>query len=337
MGTSTTSACTSRHTCHCIFRLLLLFSTGSIVTRRTKKCLGTFTQQQETAPKRNKNELSVVDAIMYNGEPVVQLRLELLYDVVDQFYITESPVTFSGQPKPLHSERHRKDFTPYQDKITWLVYEPSANISNAWIREYEQREFAIKKMQQDVYNKKLQKPFVVLNTDCDELVNPKLIDLMQPGGPYYQDVINHAMYLEMDWFSYNLQWKKAGKWDSGHVLPGSKLIQGFYTLQNQRAGRRKRHESKIPDAGWHLGYFLSVDDISGKLEAFSHQEFNKPRWKNREWILRCIRDGIDLFDRNIWAEKLLACNITCMSSIPIALQNFHDEVVTKQNFTFDYR
>jgi beta-1,4-mannosyl-glycoprotein beta-1,4-N-acetylglucosaminyltransferase len=299
----------------------------------TKKC----TQDQNGVLKRKKNELPVVDTIMYNGEPVVLVRLELLYEVVDHFYITESLTTFSGQRKPLYSEQHQEDFFPYQDKITWLVYQPSANITSPWGRESEQREFAVKKMQEDVYNQELASPFLVLNTDCDELINPKLIDLMQPGGPYYSDVIDHPMYLEMDWFSYNLHWKKAGKWDSGHVLPGLKLIQGFYTLQNQRDWRLQRHGPKIPDAGWHLGYFLSVDNISRKLEAFSHQEFNRPRWKNPEWILRCILDGIDLFNRNDRAERLMACNTSCTNSIPIALQRFHDEVVTKQNVTFDNR
>eukprot|EP00984_Skeletonema_dohrnii_P001709 scaffold565_cov79-Skeletonema_dohrnii-CCMP3373.AAC.1 len=129
-------------------------------------------------------------------------------------------------------------------------------------------------MRSDVEDKRLSTPFVVVNTDGDELVNPKILADMQPGRPLHYQVVNQAMHLQMDFFYYNANWKR-GVWAMGHVLPGEKLLTGEYSLNTFRSGRKK-HQPFIPEAGWHLSYFLSIDEIINKIESFSHQEFNKP-------------------------------------------------------------
>jgi len=275
---------------------------------------------------RKKNELPIVDAIMYHGEPILLVRLELLYDVVDRFYITESTVTHSGNPKPLYSKQQLDDFAPYQDKITWLIYEPSKNIRDAWAREKEQRDFALTQMRSDVEDKRLKTPFVVVNTDGDELVNPKILTDMQPGRPWHSQVVNQAMHLQMDFFYYNANWKR-GVWAMGHVLPGEKLLTGEYSLNTFRSGRKK-HQPFIPEAGWHLSYFLSIDEIINKIESFAHQEFNKPRIKNRDWITNCIRNGTDIYGRG--TGQMTPYNTT---NLPLPIRRFHQDVVARQNIT----
>lgn len=278
-----------------------------------------------------KNELPIVDSIMYNGESIILVRLELLYDVVDRFYITESTRTHSGKPKPIFSKQRPEDFAPYLDKITWLVYEPSDNVTNPWTLEQEQREFAVTQMRSDVENKTLSVPFVVVNTDGDELVNPKLLKDMQPGGPWNDTVVNQQMYLQMDWFSYNANWKKNGNWTQGHVLPGEKLLTGEYSLNTFRDWRKAKRGPFLTEAGWHCTYFLSIEEIVRKIESFAHQEYNKPRWKNKDRIKDCIRNGKELFGRSWWAEQMMPYDST---NLPLPIQHFHQNVVAKQNITF---
>lgn len=68
----------------------------------------------------------IIDCIMYNGEPILQARLEMLNDFIDRFYITESLVTHSGQKKEkLFMEINSDFFKPYKNKITWHIYEPT--------------------------------------------------------------------------------------------------------------------------------------------------------------------------------------------------------------------
>ena len=97
------------------------------------------------------------------------------------------------------------------------------------------------------------------------------------------------------------------------------------------------HQS-IPDAGWHLTYFLSVEDIQQKLESFSHQEYNKPWIKNRDHIIEVLRNGTELLGRHhIWREQVDPFwpeNIT--SLLPLPIQEFHRSVVQQQGNILPY-
>jgi beta-1,4-mannosyl-glycoprotein beta-1,4-N-acetylglucosaminyltransferase len=53
----------------------------------------------------------------------------------------------------------------------------------------------------------------------------------------------------------------------------------------------------IQDAGWHFSYLGGVEKIIQKLEAFAHQEYNKPEYKDPERIKNAIANGDDIFGR----------------------------------------
>jgi len=230
-------------------------------------------QHDQQRQQKNENKVLVIDSIMYNGEPVLLTRLELLYDVVDFFYITESNVTHSGQPKPLYGQQllSQGKLHKYQDKLTFLLYDPAITTDKKnWGRENGQRKFAADRMKQDfqTYYSKQQK-IVIINTDVDELPNPHAIREFQEGGKHHVAATTSHMYLEMEWFSYNCFWKKRGKWSQGHTIPGYKLWEGV-SLQTFRDWRKIKKASPshfIKNGGWHLTYFLSIEDIQRKLES----------------------------------------------------------------------
>ena len=61
---------------------------------------------------------------MYNGEDVIFTRFDILYDVVDRFYVTEGATSFSGNRKErLFKDVNAESFAPYQDKIRWVIYD----------------------------------------------------------------------------------------------------------------------------------------------------------------------------------------------------------------------
>lgn len=51
-------------------------------------------------------------------------------------------------------------------------------------------------------------------------------------------------------------------------------------------------------AGWHLSYFMPVEDIQRKLESFCHREGDKAEIKDRQHIIESIREGRDLLGRD---------------------------------------
>jgi hypothetical protein len=95
----------------------------------------------------------VIDVISFNGEfDMLELRLNILGDVVDQFIITEGRSTFAGNPKELTFDIEK--FKPWKDKIKYFVIEDeysdeeveAARVSKytighpRWMHEFLQKE-----------------------------------------------------------------------------------------------------------------------------------------------------------------------------------------------------
>ena len=53
--------------------------------------------------------------------------------------------------------------------------------------------------------------------------------------------------------------------------------------------------------GWHCSCFGGVDRIIDKLEAYAHQQYNRPKYKDKKVIEELIRDKKDPIFR--WKKK----------------------------------
>jgi len=74
-----------------------------------------------------------------NEFDLLEIRLHELAQVVDRFVIAESPVTFTGRPKPLHFLDNRARFAAFADKIIHIVVDDQPVTDSAWEREWHQR------------------------------------------------------------------------------------------------------------------------------------------------------------------------------------------------------
>jgi beta-1,4-mannosyl-glycoprotein beta-1,4-N-acetylglucosaminyltransferase len=101
----------------------------------------------------------IYDIFSYNGEAdLLEIRLNILNDFVDQFIICEAPTTFSGKPKPLYYLQQEERYAKWKDKIKYYpinenyspeeiaLAENSPNTKGAehWKHEFLQKE-SIKK------------------------------------------------------------------------------------------------------------------------------------------------------------------------------------------------
>jgi beta-1,4-mannosyl-glycoprotein beta-1,4-N-acetylglucosaminyltransferase len=55
---------------------------------------------------------------------------------------------------------------------------------------------------------------------------------------------------------------------------------------------------KILNGGWHLSYFGDKYFIQNKINNFSHQELNLPKWTDLEKIEKRIQNSTDLYNRD---------------------------------------
>lgn len=118
---------------------------------------------------------------MFNGEfDLLEIRLNILNDYVDEFIIVEAPTTFSGLPKPLYYEENKLRYAKWAHKIKYFVInenyskaeiafaESSPNTQGAahWKHEFLQKESIHKALLHlDDFD-------LVFIGDCDEIWNP---------------------------------------------------------------------------------------------------------------------------------------------------------------------
>ena len=81
----------------------------------------------------------VFDCFLYNGEPILDLRLQCLGPHVDRFVIVESALTFKGDAKP---PRFRGEMAgPWAHKVDYVLLgaDDHDGCHSAWDREALQR------------------------------------------------------------------------------------------------------------------------------------------------------------------------------------------------------
>jgi beta-1,4-mannosyl-glycoprotein beta-1,4-N-acetylglucosaminyltransferase len=237
---------------------------------------------------------------------MLECRLKFLYPYVDYFVISECNYTHSGKRKELNYLKNLNRFKNYSDKIIYLPYIVSDQDYQKW--NFNQRE--ILDLSSDFWNlERAQRNFIlngiehfsdndiVFITDLDEIINPfnftEIINRVQQQG-------NCALIQRM--FYYNLSVESEIRWASCGVATKKEM---FRLGPNYvRSSSYSDPTKVIWDGGWHMSYFMNPEQIKNKLENFAHQEYNEAHWKDLNRIQDCIKDGKDLFNRDIkWIKS----------------------------------
>ncbi len=231
--------------------------------------------------------MKVYDCFMFNDElDLLQLRLNFLYDAVDYFVIVESRQTLSGQPKPLYFFENKHLFSSFSNKIIYV--EAPSNKLPVWKYEYFQRN-CIK-----LGLKNCQDYDLIHISDVDEIIDIKsLVPLL---GSVPQPVL---VKVTMFYYWFNL--KTNDEWYYN-------LIGRWKDLKHQDIGERfvsypllfKKWKASKTCMGWHFSYLFGKDvkRYQNKIKSFSHQEYNKSYYLDEKRILKCVKLGVDLFERS---------------------------------------
>jgi hypothetical protein len=227
-----------------------------------------------------------IDSFLFNGDPIVKLRLQYLAPHVDRFYVCEQRYTYQGERKAiLYTEFYDEWFEPYRDKVT-IVIDETAPESNAWKNEYKHRNYM------KPYLLKEPGPWICTIADCDEIPDARVVT--QERQTLYERASMGPVYFQQDTFYYNLQWfmeviRRA------FCVTDKLLATNPATLQDYRD--KKVQPGGFLLCGWHLSYCMSKEDIRRKLKSFAHTEYSGEEWANLKHIQECIEKGVDLFRR----------------------------------------
>jgi beta-1,4-mannosyl-glycoprotein beta-1,4-N-acetylglucosaminyltransferase len=247
----------------------------------------------------------------FNELDLLEIRLELLHEIVDYFVIVESNKTHSNLNKDYLLEENLSSFDRYKHKIIYIketfpekifeyekrqetskkdiIYnqiislfeEDSENdlkLFETFARDYLQREY-IKMGLTDAEDDD-----IILISDLDEIPHPSIVKKIKSEKLYDRCVM-------MDCHNFFINNLCHTNWYGTVTTSFSETKNKSLTkIRNQRVTCEK-----FSNAGWHLSYVGGKDRIKSKIMSYSHQEYNTTDFLQK--IDEKIKDNKDLFDR----------------------------------------
>jgi hypothetical protein len=227
--------------------------------------------------------MRVLDIFPYfNEKELLELRINLLKDKVDQFIICEANRTQTGIPKEFTANKIIQQLNLPLEKIKVIEldlskYDNDKSDDISLIREREQRNIA------KLY---ILPGDIAIVSDCDEIIDPKFID-------YYCKLVlsnsNRLLRVPMIWLlnKVNLQvydeFNNPRFWYSAFICSFEHL--NYYSLSELRESYafginiKTKYENFIPlennqidPAGWHFSW-MGKDLLTKYKAGFHSQEF----------------------------------------------------------------
>lgn len=245
--------------------------------------------------------MAVIDVFSFCGElDILELRLNILGERVDQFIICEGDETTAGNPKPRYFEEKRARFKKWLPKIKYFIMSPytDPNLSfyaserlpiptdqHWWHREFVQKEsmrYAL------THLKDKDRVFI---GDVDEVWDPLI---SYPEG---------RLELGQRVYTYFLNNRSNEAWTGTSVMNYGDIKTD--TLDNLRAydqARAYMHAPVLPNAGWHFTNMGGAETIKQKIRSYAHQEFNNESFlsqidqriaNNQDYLGRDFKLGVD--------------------------------------------
>ena len=241
-----------------------------------------------------KSKQKLFDVFLFLNElDLLELRLKTLFHVVDYFIITEINETFSGKPKSLIFEKHKKRFKEFEKKIIynpvtqkelkelkkeiWSDYVCDLNKSLPYKHSGKRPKYLKKSLRREIshrdsailgFFKIASENDLILLSDLDEIPNPDTLSLAIKKN------LKFPHYFKMNWFLYWINNKVSSPW-FGSVLFKFKHLKGN-SLDNFRFASFKEEDVPGPiinNGGWHFSYLGGYKAIIYKLKSHPFQGY----------------------------------------------------------------
>lgn len=191
----------------------------------------------------------VIDCFMFLNElDILEIRLNSLAPYVDRFILCESPLTFSGKPKPLYFQANQSRFSSFP--ITHLIM-PTPGIPPSDLPaflERSQRDFLMTALE-DVPPETL-----LLCSDVDEIPNLK-----------HYDWISEGVFRQREYCYFV------------NVFSGKRRVKGTVAVRRKNLtsfGELRLQQKTLPivlwNGGWHFTFMGGADAVVYQMDSGCH-------------------------------------------------------------------
>ena len=238
--------------------------------------------------------MKLYDCCMYFDEDLVlDLRLNILNDFVDNFVIAEATKDHTGKDKKLNFNVN--NFSKFKDKITYIIVEDlPMNIKSYkkdWpvhhLRDQHQRN-ALAKGYKDCSEEDL-----IMISDIDEIPDPKKMSEFKIKNKY-------GCFMQKNFQSKLNLLNVTDKYWMGTKICQKKFLKSPQWLRNIKTAKpafwkfyKPRQPQLIYDGGWHFSFLKDAYGISKKIKSYSHSEYNKPEFTDESKIEERIKNRGD--------------------------------------------
>ncbi len=249
--------------------------------------------------------MKLYDCCMYFDEDLMlDLRLNILKDCVNNFIIVEATKDHTGKDKKLNFNIN--NFPKFKDRITYIIVDDMpVNLSSYkknWpvhhLRDQHQRN-ALSRGYKNCDDNDL-----IMISDIDEIPDPNKIKEFQIEKKY-------ACFLQKNFQSKLNLMNVSDKYWMGTKIIQKKNLKSPQWLRNIKTTKpafwkfyKPQQPQLIYDGGWHFSFLKEPGGISKKIQSYSHSEFNSPEFTNEEKIKERIKNKKDIFDRNYRYESI---------------------------------
>jgi|TARA_R100000084_G_scaffold70829_1_gene31436 beta-1,4-mannosyl-glycoprotein beta-1,4-N-acetylglucosaminyltransferase len=231
--------------------------------------------------------MQVFDCFIFNNEvDLLELRLNILDDVVDKFVIVEGNSTFSGNKKESNFLKNKERFEKWSDKIIY-EFADIPNLERSWDREIFSRNYALTL---PIFND----DDIIISSDLDEIPNPEAIEMV---SEWITDKTHYT--LQMNFYMYYLNNYMTDRWYGSRVATYKYLKnKTLDELRETTEDQSKITGPIIEGGGWHFSYCGGEDMIKQKIGSFSHTEHNNEQTLSS--VSDNVKNNVDLFGRNVY-------------------------------------
>ena len=241
----------------------------------------------------------------FNELDVLDIRLNVLNEVVDKFVIVEASKTQSKIDKPFYFEQNKNRYSKFLDKIVHIKIEDYPE-EDGWAMENFQRNC----IQRGFEKLNLSMNDIIAISDVDEIWNPIL-------NLHFNEILNKNTFCsaKMKYFVFYLNLETVDKTWIGTIFTKFKNLQK-YSPQDLR--NKKDQVPFTENSGWHFGYQGGKEIVYNKYLSCI-EPVDKTKLPIKEEFFREFDDRIkdggsfifsdNLKDESIKLEKIKNINI----------------------------
>ncbi len=223
----------------------------------------------------------------FNELDLLEIRLNTLNKVADKFILAESPLTHTGNPKPLYYAENKERFAKFNDRIIHIVVDDFPVMPDdmhirekAWTRENWQRNAIVRGLPGDI-----KEDDILIISDLDEIPNPAYVPkaIENSVGVTCLNLKAYCFFINLRNVSYPI-WNNGPRILTWHTFNDpatythAEYSECCLAAVNQGPSATRvrflKPTQTLKPAGWHFSYLGGVEAIQRKIKSIAHTEFD---------------------------------------------------------------